>query len=219
MIRLFALFLVLANALYFAWSHGDLRMLGLGPQGQSEPQRLVQQINPLAVRVLTRQEASEAQAQALAEQAARDCLLAGPFTDARKNSLDAQLASVFPPGTWRWESQRQGAVWTVYMGKFPDHSALQKKRAELTARGISNEVVTDAALAPGLSLGAYDSLAQAKAGLALFQSRGVHTARVLQQRAEGTAYQLRLPSPDAAVKARLSDFTAALGAQSLHACN
>jgi len=219
MIRLLALLLVLANALYFAWSRDDLRIFGLGPQVQSEPQRLSQQINPRTVHVLTPQEASEAQAQARAELAARDCLLAGPFSEARKNSLDAQLAAALPAGTWQWELRPFGALWLVYAGTFADQNALLKKRTTFAALGVPSEVLTEAPLAPGLSLGSYDSQAQALVGLAHFRSRGVRTARVLQQRAEGSAYQLKVPAPDAAVKARLNDFTAALGAQSLHACH
>ncbi|WP_120965408.1 SPOR domain-containing protein [Comamonas sp. lk] len=52
MLRLVFLLLVLANAGYYLWSHGHLAALGAQPATQSEPQRLQQQIQPDALRVL-----------------------------------------------------------------------------------------------------------------------------------------------------------------------
>lgn len=46
MLRLLALLLLLANGAYFAWSHDWLRLYGMGPVQQSEPQRVAQQIRP-----------------------------------------------------------------------------------------------------------------------------------------------------------------------------
>ncbi len=52
MMRLLALLLVLANGVYFAWSHDLLRAAGFGPEQQSEPQRLAQQIKPQELQLL-----------------------------------------------------------------------------------------------------------------------------------------------------------------------
>ena len=41
--------LVLANALWWAWAQGHLRLLGLGPTPVEEPHRLGQQVNPEAL--------------------------------------------------------------------------------------------------------------------------------------------------------------------------
>jgi hypothetical protein len=41
-----AIVLVLANLLFWAWTQGHLRLLGLGPTPVEEPQRLQQQVNP-----------------------------------------------------------------------------------------------------------------------------------------------------------------------------
>ena len=46
MLRLLILLLLLANATYFAWSHGALAQLGLAPTHQTEPERLQQQVQP-----------------------------------------------------------------------------------------------------------------------------------------------------------------------------
>ena len=53
MLRLAVLLLLLANAGYYAWSHGLLQGLGLAPDTSSEPQRMQQQINPQNLRLLS----------------------------------------------------------------------------------------------------------------------------------------------------------------------
>lgn len=52
MLRAVVILLVLANAVYFAWTGGHLAALGLAPQEQAEPQRLREQVNPDMVRLL-----------------------------------------------------------------------------------------------------------------------------------------------------------------------
>ncbi|TAG34389.1 MAG: SPOR domain-containing protein [Polaromonas sp.] len=59
MLRLLVLLLALANAGYFAWSHGMLAPYGFAPAAQSEPQRLTQQLHPEALRILTPPEARQ----------------------------------------------------------------------------------------------------------------------------------------------------------------
>ena len=61
MLRLWVLLLLLANAGYFAWSHGTLAPYGFAPAAQSEPQRLAQQLRPEALRILTPLEARQLQ--------------------------------------------------------------------------------------------------------------------------------------------------------------
>ncbi len=51
MLRIAVLVLLLANAGYYAWSQGMLRDMGYGPNVQSEPQRLAQQIEPQKMQV------------------------------------------------------------------------------------------------------------------------------------------------------------------------
>ena len=52
MLRVIFGLLVLLNVAYFAWSQGYLQAYALGPQKQSEPQRLQRQLKPEALRVL-----------------------------------------------------------------------------------------------------------------------------------------------------------------------
>lgn len=64
MLRLTVLALILANAAYFAWAQGLLRPWGLGPSQPPEPQRLVQQIRPEALRVIRTDEVAAPPAEA-----------------------------------------------------------------------------------------------------------------------------------------------------------
>lgn len=59
MLRLLVLVLLLANAGYLAWSQQWLARWGLAPATESEPERLRQQIEPAALRLLPKQGSSE----------------------------------------------------------------------------------------------------------------------------------------------------------------
>ncbi|MGF6210275.1 SPOR domain-containing protein [Comamonas sp. 4034] len=63
MIRFAIVLLLLANAGYYAFSHGMLRSLGWAPENPAEPERLQQQVNPEALRIMTREEMEQAQKQ------------------------------------------------------------------------------------------------------------------------------------------------------------
>jgi hypothetical protein len=219
LLRLLVVFLFLANGLYFVWSHGVLGVYGFAPQSQTEPQRLAQQIAPDGIKLLSRQEIKAAEAEAQAERMPPVCLVAGPLDDARKAALTPQLASALPDGSWQWDTQAVPARWIVYMGKFPNADALHKKRNELNGLKIEAEEVHSAALEPGLSLGGFPAQALANAELARLAGRGVHTAHVVQERAEGHTNLLRLPAADSAMQAKLAPIQAVLGAQTLHPCN
>jgi hypothetical protein len=61
MLRLLVLMLMLINGTYLAWSQDLLLGLGWAPAAQTEPQRLVQQIKPEALRLLSPQELAQAE--------------------------------------------------------------------------------------------------------------------------------------------------------------
>ena len=51
LLRPLVLLLLLLNAAWFGWAHGYLRLWGLGPAQQSEPQRLERQLRPELLRI------------------------------------------------------------------------------------------------------------------------------------------------------------------------
>ena len=218
MLRLLVLALLLANGVYFAWANGLLRAYGMAPAQQSEPQRVAQQIKPEAVRVLTAGEIKKVEAQVQADLVPKECLQAGTFTEAQANALRSALEDVLPAGAWQLESEREPARWIVYMGKYLNAEVLARKRAELAGMNLKTEALNNPALEIGLSLGGFESQAAATAELARLAQRGIRTARVVQEREEGTVFALTLPALTEAMKAKLEEVKPALGGKALKKC-
>ncbi|WP_411879248.1 SPOR domain-containing protein [Polaromonas sp. YR568] len=221
MLRLLALVLLLANAGYFAWTHGLLADYGYAPAAQAEPQRLAQQIRPQAMQLLTAADARQLESAATPPAVAPpapECLQAGLFTPEQSTALRTGLESTLPVGSWTLESAVEPGRWIVYMGKYTSEDALAKKRAELRSLGVSFEALANPALAPGLSLGHYGSQAEAERELAKAATRGVRTAKVVQERPETRGQLLKLPAADAAIKAKLDALKLQLAGKPLQAC-
>lgn len=232
LLRTTALALLLANCAYFAWSQGLLAPVGLAPDSAREPQRLAQQIRPEALRVTPSAPAlaptsapepatpaAAAAASAEAAPAAGTCLQAGPFDNAQADALRQALATAgVPASAWALEPIAPPERWIVYMGRYADNEALEKKRAELRALRVDTAPITLPGLAPGLSLGVFSSPESANEHLAQLTRRGVRTARVVaEQRGPSTA-RLRLPSADAALRAQVQGLGQALAGRGLAPC-
>jgi hypothetical protein len=218
MLRLLLLTLILANGLYFAWSQGLLRAYGFAPTQQSEPHRLEQQINPDALHVLNAGELKSAQEQTQAAQTPAQCLVAGPFNDVQASALRASLEANLPTGMWQFGSVQIPERWIVYMGRYTDAATLQKKQSELNAMHLQVDEVHAPALVMGLSLGAFDSKDKADEALMVLSKRGIRTARVVQERAQSSATELRLPAATEALRKRLEELAPPLAGKALRRC-
>ncbi len=224
MLRAAVLILLLANAGYYAWTQGLLRSWGLAPQEQSEPERLANQLNPEALRVLPGKGAKEPPPAPIAAGTAGEpapsptgeCLQAGAFDERQAEALRAAAAPL-PQGSWVLEATPVPGRWMVYMGRFADAEAVDKKRAELRARNVAYDR-PGAAFEPGLSLGRFASEEAANRELANLGRQGVRTARVVLERPEAKAYTLRLPAVDAAVRPQLDALRPALAGKALRSC-
>lgn len=218
MLRLLVILLMLANGLYWVWSEGWLRSQGFAPKLQTESQRVAQQIKPESVRLLTPDEFKEVQALVLADLEPKQCMRAGPFDTAQLGALDQALTGVLPTGGWQVESVTVTERWIVYMGKFANAEALEKKRAELAVLKLVPQPLGNPALEIGLSLGGFDSQAGATAALAQLTLRGIRTARVVQERAMGSETYVKFPALTEAMKARLNEMKPAFAGHALSAC-
>ena len=219
MLRLIVLVLLLANGVYFAWSHDYLKMYGFGPVAPNEPHRLEQQIKPEAIQLLSASDLKKAEAQVQADQAPKECLQAGPFADEQAASLRKALDAALPSGSWQMESQKEPARWIVYMGKYASADLQAKKRTELAGMGIKADAVANPELQPGLVLAGFDSEAAAKAELAKLAPKGIRTAKVVQEREAGTSHQLKLPAVSESLKAKLPELKASLAGHAFKACS
>jgi hypothetical protein len=216
LLRLIVLLLLLANGAYFAWAQGYLADWGVAPAQQSEPQRLAQQIRPEALKVLPPDEARKVEAVPTAPRLA-ECLQAGPFEDGQMAPLRASLAS-WPAGSWTLEPTVEPAHWIVYMGKFANVEALNKKKAELRYLGVSFQSTLNPALEFGLSLGGFTTEDEANRHLAELSGRGVRTARVVVERPEVRGQQLKFPALDDALRPRIDELKTVLAGKALRAC-
>ena len=248
MLRLAVIVLLLANAGYYAWSQGLLRPLGYAPQEQSEPQRMNQQIRPETLQILkvnpsktssaappgststptpiptspspaTAANDSPAPSTTPAASAPADsaeCLQAGVFDDRQAEALRTAAAGL-PAGSWTLEPTPIPGRWMVYMGRFDDIETLDRKRAELRARKVDHDRA-GGTLELGLSLGRFASKEAAERELTNLGTKGVRTARVVQERAEAPGFTLRLPAVNDALRAQLDVLRTAMAGKTLRAC-
>jgi len=245
MLRLAVVLLLLANAGYYAWSHGLLRSWGMAPAESGEPQRLAQQIAPEQLRLLP-PEPSALQAAhtgaapaggsttaaatppASAPDAAPSqpapppaepgaCLEAG-ILDARQADAVRAAAAHLPQGSWSLEPTPIAGRWMVYMGKFPDQEAMARKRQELREMKIDTDR-PGAGFEPGIALGRFSTEEAAQRGLSDLARKGVRTARVVQERSDAKGFMLRLPAVTAAQRPGLKPLQSALGGKPLRPCD
>ena len=239
------LLLLLANAGYFAWSHGTLAPYGFAPAAQSEPQRLAQHFRPEALRSLTPLEArqlesktgpaSESQPAAASSPtaattatvvlaagqetaAATQCLQAGLFSDEQTATLRARLQSTLPTGSWAFESSTEPARWMIYMGKYASADLLAKKRTELRQRNVSFQSLNNPALEPGLSLGNFSAQLDAQTELERIARLGVKTARVIQAQPEVRGQKLKLAAVTPDLRTQLEALKPQLLGKTLQTC-
>lgn len=219
MLRPLALFLFLVNSVYFAWSNGLLSVYGFEPSQQREPQRIEQQIDPEVLHILSATEFKRVEAQVRADLAPKECLQAGPFDDEQAATLRRTLEATLSPNLWQLDTVPIPARWIVYIGRFATEEGLAKKRAELLALDLSSQTPNNPDLQPGLSLGGYDNQKTANAELARLHQRGIRTARVVLERAEGHSILLKLPTVSEALKPQLNAVKPALFGKALRSCN
>lgn len=218
MLRLIVLLLVLANGTYFAWSHGLLRAYGWAPAEQSEPQRLKQQIRPEAIRILNVEETRRVEIASQTPVRPPECLQAGLLDDAQVESLRRIVETALPPGSWLLEPMLEPGRWIIYMGKYPNADAVEKKRKELAKLNLQFEPLNNPELELGLSLGGFETQAEANKELANLVRRGVRTARVVVERAEVRGSLFRIPAADDAVRAKLDELKPVLADKTLKSC-
>jgi hypothetical protein len=235
MLRALVLLLTLANVGYWAWSQGLLASYGWAPASASEPQRLQQQLRPEALQLLDSDVAAPAEAPRSAASGpapapapvlgptsestatATECLQAGLFTDAQAQALRMGLQSL-PAGSWALERKVTPGRWIVYMGPYASDDLLTKKRDELRRLGVRLEPLVNPALAPGLSLGHFNTRPEAEAELGRVAQRGVRTARVVAERPETSGQRLTLTAVDAPLRAQLDTLKPQLAGKALQAC-
>ena len=197
MLRGLLLLLLLANALFLAWTRG---WLGDAPrQGQREPERIAAQVNPQAVRLLPPKAANAALQAARAD--ALRCLEAGPFGDKDIVAAEAAVAQAeLAPGSWVRVDTGVAPVWLVYAGRYPDAPLRKVREEDLRKQGLGFELLqSPSELAPGLVLSRHASREQAQSWLNAKSTPALRGVRVVQLPPTPQLFRLRVARADQAV--------------------
>ena len=201
MLRVLIGLLFIANLGFWGWTQGWLDgVVGVRAIGDREPERLSKQVRPEAIRVLTPEAVQAAASEA---ESHLTCLESGVIAPEQIAAAQRALAATVPGIAFTSVKLDKPGTWLVYMGRYAAPDALQRKRDELTRTRLPfSEVTTPVELAPGFSLGAFDSREGADAALDRFARSGVRTARVVEAAKPGVSWKLRVPraDPDAAAK-------------------
>ena len=228
MLRVFALLLLIANGLFFAWSNGYLSSWGLTSASKNESFRVNEQIEP--ERIVIRQKDAPAtnnlpalvptpasRTVATPTQtpvaATTSCMTAGAFNDKQSAVLKQTLSTKLPDLRWRFDTVTVPARWIVYMGKYPNIAARDLKKSQLDQIKVSYEILTEGNLEPGLSLGSHPTQAAANQSLQQLFKQGVRTARVLQETPEQKGQTLVVPAVDDTNRAKLNAIYATIATQ------
>jgi hypothetical protein len=151
-------------------------------------------------------------------QVVSECLQAGLFTDEQVGPLRARLQASLPTGSWALEPGTEGGRWMVYMGKYNDSETLAVKRRELRRISVPFELLSSPAFGPGLSLGRFETQANAETELINLSQRGVRSARVVQERPETRGHLLTVPAVDAYLRSLLDGLKPQLAGKAWLAC-
>ena len=230
MLKAVVMLLVLANALFLAWSQGALANMGLGrwatPGSTQEPERLGRQIQPERLRLETEALVAPGAPTPVSSQAASPapdpaelrCLQAGPYTEAQAPKLRDAMAKALPDGGWNLESSTQPARWIVYLGKLAGPDSLAAKKAELRLLKVEFRDVNNPSLQPGLALGTFASEAAAEQAMRDLGKLAVKGARALAERPETTEFTLKLPQASESMAKRVTAQADALAGKPLQPC-
>lgn len=219
-LRVAVLLLLLGNLVYYLWTEGLLRSAGLGPAMQTEPQRLLRQIRPEALRLqpgAAETVASSQEALLMADQTG-PCLQAGLFDDAQSQALRSAAGALLPAGRWTLSAATEPARWIVYIGQYSSPLTIEKKRAELLALKFNVERLTNPDLELGLSLGHFETQAAAMTELEALKKRGLRKALVVQEHPERRGMALRVRLGDGLPRSQLDGLQAVLAGKSWGDC-
>ncbi len=222
MLRIAVAALVLANLLFFVWARGWLAP-GFPPprQGESEPERMAQQVRPELIAVLPAKAASAALN--AAREASAVCLEAGPFGADQVEAAESALAAAQPAsGAWTREAvAAPPPAWLVFAGRYADAEARRAREQELRKLGLETETLAEPPeLAPGLVISRHASRQAADTALAnLVNRKSLKGARVVEMPAPPPRYWLRAARADAELATRLKALPGeSLGGDGFKAC-
>jgi len=147
------------------------------------------------------------------------CWEVGGYNATQTITLNAAMqAQTALAKRWSIDQAVLPARWIVYLGKFANADALQRRRNELHDAKVAYRDVNVAALQPGLALGTYSTEGAANQALQDATRNGVAGAKVVQERQETVIYILHLPAITDAERRQI-DALPALAGKPLQHCS
>ncbi|MEO8299634.1 MAG: SPOR domain-containing protein [Burkholderiales bacterium] len=204
--------LLLANALFWAWTQGWLTdVVGIDPQGEHEPHHLATQIDPDAIHLLA--------ATGAAATAKPACLEAGPYTPAEIGRIEATVRGALPEGSWTLVRREKPGSWFIYMGRYTAPGAMQRKSEELKRLGVAfEELRFFPELEPGFSFGRYSRIEDAQEALKRLAAQRVRTARLVQLAPPLVTNAIRIPAAGPELQATAAGLKDQLAGKAFGAC-
>jgi hypothetical protein len=243
MLRTLVIVLMLANLGFYGWTQGGLtEVLGLSPDGDREPQRLANQVDPTALRVLTpgaptrpntaASAATPAQAQIPAPEAsappnpadnpeaAAVCLEAGPFTPVEWRLAENALRNTLGEGPWQLTTREKPGSWMVYVGPYKSSVIMDKRADQLRRLEIAFEEPQDLPeeYLPGFLFGRYGVEADARALQARLTAQKVKYVRVVALVKPTALHTVRIPKADADIQERVAALQPRLSGHTFAPC-
>ncbi len=200
--RTVVIFLLLANLTFFAFTRLDATSEG-------EAVRLVEQVQPEKIKLLTPQQVAAlgpAKVAALADV----CLEFGPLTEADRARALADLDSLALGKLLTQKRIETTTSFWVYLPPAPSRAEADRRVADLRTRGLGDVAVIDAGQQRNaVSLGLFQTEDAANNRLAEAQKLGVANARVGPRQQVIANTMLVIRDPQAQVVAKLRDLMSA----------
>ena len=200
--RTVVIFLLLANLTFFAFTRLDATSEG-------EAVRLVEQVQPEKIKLLTSQQVAAlgpAKVAALADV----CLEFGPLTESDRARALADLDSLALGKLLTQKRIETTTSFWVYLPPAPSRAEADRRVADLRTRGLGDVAVIDAGQQRNaVSLGLFQTEDAANNRLAEAQKLGVANARVGPRQQVIANTMLVIRDPQAQVVAKLRDLMSA----------
>ena len=214
-LRNFLILLLFLNAGLFAWTQDWFSVWGWPAGNDRETQEIQKQVRP---EMLSLQADVRTRKIATINNPTR-CLTTGVFALPAARNLAAQAQELLPAGSWAMQDINIAGQWMVYMGRYPDNAAVERKKIELRRLRLSTDFPVPAGYQPGISLGVFGNYEQAENAHKQILNKGARSARIVTEVEPIVGQQLRIEQADSAIEELLQKLRPALNGQSFQPCS
>ncbi len=220
--RAIFLLLVAANLALFAWSRHYA-----APDGAADPEPARRQLKPESIRLLAGAELAglpllkpRPVTETAQGTASGGCTEWGGFSVAEAPRAEQVLEPLALGARLSQRRSDEKAGWWVFIPPQGNRPGAQKKTAELKALGIEDYFILqeEGSMRWAVSLGVFSSEDAANARLEALRAKGVRSAQTGERDAQVTKIWFQVRGADAALQAKLREFSRVLPGTELRDC-